>query len=239
MNTMYYHFGVFLLILMMFYLFLLLLHIFYYVPFSTKPEHLFIQTKNRFFHLASLLLERGRNKQEGKERLSMRLPAKYAEEHLMPTVKSMQLWASKVDTSYFNKIEKETLFDFTQACEKFAYLVALLYHRDMMMGENRLIVALRENYTLPYFSDLLKAYARGYNVQEVDAFWKDKKKIVAEVETTLAKSLESIDFEDYTHVEIAQMYENISLRRNVWLYLFKCQKHMETLDFKTLEESRF
>jgi len=239
MNTMYYHFGIFLLILMMFYLFLILLHIFYYIPFSTKPERLFIDTKNRFFRLASTLLERGRKRQEGKDSIAMQIAAKYAELHLMTTVKKMQLWGNKIDTSYFNTIEKSTLSAFTKECEKFAYLVELLYHRDMKMGDNTLIAQLRKNYTLPYFTELVDTYAEGKNVQEVDDFWQDETKIVKQVETSLTQSLESIDFENYTRKEIAQMYENISLRRNVWLYLFKCQKLMKKLDFKTLEESRF
>jgi hypothetical protein len=109
----------------------------------------------------------------------------------------------------------------------------------MKMEENSLIVALRKNYTLPYFSELLKAYAEGKNVQEVDAFWQDEVQIVQKVEESLSESLKHIDFEQYERKEIAQMYENISLRRNVWLSLFECQRHMKQLDFKTLEESRF
>ncbi len=169
----------------------------------------------------------------------MRISAKYAELHLIPTVKSMQLWASKIDTKYFNQIEKEILLTFTKECEKFAYLVELLYHRDMKMADNSLILELRKNYTLPYFSKLLQAYAEGKNVQEVDAFWQDEAQIVKKVEESLSESLEQIDFEQYARQEIAQMYENISLRKNVWLSLFRCQESMKELDFKTLEESRF
>ena len=238
-NTMYYNFNLFLLILMIFYLFLFLLHIFYYVPFSTKPEHLFLRTKNRFFKLSSILLERGRKRQEGKERLGTPVLSRYAAIHLMPTVKSMQLWASQLDTNYFEQIDKEVLLAFTKESEKFAYLVELLYHRDMHMRENRLILQLRKNYTLPYFTELLKAYALGKNVQEVDSFWKDTSTIVKTVEESLRDSLEHIEFEAYSREEIGQMYENISLRRDVWLVLFRCQELMKKLDFKTLEESRF
>ena len=238
-NTMYYNFNIFLLILMLFYLFLFLLHIFYYVPFSTKPEHLFLRTKNRFFKLSSILLDRGRKRQEGKEYLAVPLLSFYAAIHLMPTVKSMQLWASQLDTNYFEQIEKEVLLSFTKESEKLAYLVELLYHRDMHMRENRLILQLRKNYTLPYFTELLKAYALGKNLQEVDSFWKDTSTIVKTVEESLRDSLEHIEFEAYSREEIAQMYENISLRRDVWLVLFRCQELMKKLDFKTLEESRF
>ena len=239
MNTMYYDFSIFLMILLMFYMFLFLLHIFYYIPFSTKPEHLFIKLKNRFFRLSYYLLDQGRKKQDGKETALVKLAGKYSRIQLMPTVKSMQLWASQIDEKYFSNIKKEKLLAFTQSCERFAYLVSLLHQRDRQMQENRLILKLRKEYNLPYFSELLDAYASGKNVDDVDAFWQDEEHIVHRVEESLSATLEKIDFSNYSHEEIGEMYENISLRRNVWLALFRCQNIMKELDFNTLEESRF
>ncbi|HIQ27413.1 MAG TPA: hypothetical protein EYH42_02800 [Sulfurovum sp.] len=237
-NTMYYDFSIFLLILLMFYCFLILLHIFYYIPFSTKPEYLFLELKNRLFRLSYHLLDIGRKAQEGKHNLWGTVLANYSNVHLINTVKNMQLWASKVDEKYFN-MNKEVLTAFGMSCEKFVYLVELLYHRDLEMQNNTLIAKLREEYTLPYFSDLLKQYALGKNVQDVDAFWKDEVYIINTVEKSLAQTLEKIDFSHYSRTEIGEMYENISLRKNVWLALFACQNIMKKIDFKALEESRF
>lgn len=238
-NTMYYDFSIFLLVLLLFYTFLLLLHIFYYVPFSTKPEHLFIQLKNRFFRLSKNILARGRKEQEGKNNYLISLYANYSHTHLMNTVKKMQLWATQLDVKYFNTIDKEALIQFTKECEKFAYLLELLYLRDLDMKKNPLIAKLKDHYTLPYFSDVLGEYALGKNVQEIDAFWKDEKNIVHKVEESLSEILESIDFNAYHRDVIVQLYENISLRRNVWLSLFVVQREMEKLDFKILEENKF
>lgn len=238
-NTMYYDFGIFLLILLMFYLFLILLHIFYYIPFSTKPEHLFIMMKKRFFRFAQKMLERGRKQQEGKVSYLVLLAAKYSEVHLMSTVKKMQLWANGIDVKYFETMDKEKLLAFTKESEKFAYLVELLYHRDLMMKNNPLMQILSKKYTLPYFSDLLGEYAKGKEGKDIDTFWKDKKQTVYTVEETLSKVLSDIDFELYSRNDIAELYESISLRRNVWLSLFSCQKIMEELDFSALRQSRF
>ena len=239
MNTMYYDLSIFLLILLMFYLFLFILHIFYHVPFSTKPEYLFLKTKNRFFRLSSVLLESARKAQEKRRSYALYLKGNYAQNHLLSTVENMQLWAEQIDTKYFEGIEKKKLLSFIKSCEIFAYLLTLLYHHDIKIEDNKLIVQLRKNYTLPSFTVLLNAYAEGKNVQEIDRFWKDEARIIEKVEESLSQSLNHIDFTAYSRQEIAQMYENISLRRNVWLYLFTCQAQMEQLDFKTLEESRF
>lgn len=238
-NTMYYDFGIFLLVLLMFYLFLILLHIFYYIPFSTKPEYLFIVMKNRFFYLTQKMLERGRKEQQGKVSWFVILAAKYSEMHLMSTVQKMQLWANDVNVKYFDTIDKEKLFAFTKESEKFAYLVKLLYHRDLMMKHNPLIRILGKNYTLPYLSDLLGEYAKGKNINEVDNFWKDTQQTVHAVEAYLSGVLEGIDFELYSKKDIAELYENISLRKNVWLSLLNCQKMMKELDFNALKVSRF
>ena len=39
--------------------------------------------------------------------------------------------------------------------------------------------------------------------------------------------------------DIAELYENIALRKNVWLSFFNCQKIMDELDFGVLENNRF
>ena len=238
-NMMYYDFGIFLLVLLMFYLFLILLHIFYYIPFSTKPEHLFIEMKNRFFKLTQTLLEIGRKHQEGKNVWFAGLSVKYSEVHLMNTVKKMQLWANGIDVKYFDTIDKEKLLAFTKESEKFAYLVELLYHKDLLVINNPLILTLRKNHNLPYFSDLLGEYAKGRSVQDIDPFWQDRQQTVKAVEASLSKMMAEIDFEAYNKKDIAQLYENISLRKNVWLSLFDCQELMKELDFNALKQSRF
>jgi uncharacterized membrane protein YgaE (UPF0421/DUF939 family) len=239
MSPMYYNFSLFLSILLMFYLFLMLLHIFYFFPFSTRPEHIFMDMKNRFFKFSQNMLDTGRKYQEGKGSWFVRQKAKYAEDHLMGTVKKMQLWASKIDDSYFDTLNKEKLLAFTKESEKFAYLVELLYHRDLMMQDNALIESLRKNYTLPKFSDLLSEYVKGKEVIDIYAFWKDKDQIVELVEETLAKVLGKIDTDVYSKKDIAELYVNISLRRNVWLSLFDCQELMSEIDFNSLKQSRF
>ena len=234
-NTMHYDFGIFLLLLLMFYLFLILLHIFYYIPFSTKPEHLFLELKNRFLYLTQKMLERGRKQHEGKDSWFVILTAKYSELHLISTVKKMHLWANHIDSKYFDTIDKEKLLAFTKESEKFAYLVELLYHTDLNMKSNPLIELLGKNYTLPHLSDLIEEVL----LDKEENSWKDKNHIIQDVEAYLSKVFLDIDPELYTKKDIAELYENISLRKSVWLSFLSCQEIMQELDFKVLKESRF
>ena len=238
-NDMNYNFSLFLLILLVMYLFLFALQFFYHIPFSTKPEHLFLTMKSRFFRFSHILLERGRTHDKGNSSLLLKIRAKYCDMHLMSTVKKMQLWASNVDFNYFDTIDKAKLMGFTQECEKFVYMLRLLYHQDLAMKGNPLIAKLLERHTLPFLSDLFHEYTLGKEVKDIDPFWKDEKKTVEKVEESLAQLLYDIDFGDYSEEIISEFYENISLRRNVWLAFFSCQKLMEEIDFNALEMSRF
>lgn len=238
-NEMYYDFSFFLRLLLLFYLFLFILQFFYYIPFSTKPEHLFLTMKNRFFRFSHILLERGRKHNEGKSSLLLKIRAKYSDVHLMSTVKKMQLWASQIDVNYFDTIEKNLLMGFIKECEKFTYMLRLLYHQDLAIKGNPLIKQLMATYSLPSLSDLLNEYTLGKEVKDITSFWKDEKKTVEKVEESLAQFLSDIDFEAYSEEIIGEFYENISLRRNVWLSFFSCQKMMAKIDFKILKRSRF
>ena len=223
-NPMYYDFNLFLLTLFVFYLFLFVLLLFYYIPFSTKPEKLFLNIKSRFFKLSIDILKR-----EKKQNI----------EHLMISVKKMQLWASKIDTEYFDTIKQKELILFTKECETFAYLLQILYKKDMQMIDNPLMKEYFKTKNNISLSNLLSQYANGKNSSEIDAIWKDKKYIVNNIENTLKKFLSEIKSGEYSQNEIKDFYENISLRRDVWLSFFTCQQSMEKLDFNVLKRSRF
>jgi hypothetical protein len=238
-NTMYYDFSMFLLVLLMFYLFLTLLHIFYYIPFSTRPEHLFMMFKKRFFRLAQFMAQRAHNLHKRKSSFWITFGAKYSEVQLMNTVKQMQLWGSQIDVDYFNTVDKDIMMHFTKECEKFAYLLELLYHRELKMNTNPLLVQLKTDYTLPSFADVLGGYALGKDVEDIYPLWKDEKKMAKKAEESLDQILSGIDFNAYSKENIGELYENISLRRNVWLALFSCKTSMEQIDFKVLQRNRF
>jgi hypothetical protein len=238
-NTMYYNFNLFLMILFIFYFFLFILLLFYYIPFSTKPEHLFLTMKDRFFKLSQRLLQRSINITSHRGTFMGGLAAKYSEMHLMSTVKKMQLWASQIDTKYFDTIDQKVLLGFSKECETFAYLLQMMYSRDIQMKDNTLIKAFREEYKGENLADLLGEYASGKEVKNVAEVWKDETKLVTVIEDRLKDFLNTVKFSDYAENEILEFYENISLRRNVWISLFSCQNLMKKIDFNALKMSRF
>ena len=238
-NTMNYDFSVFLITLFTFYAFLFSLLFFYYIPFSTKPEHLFLMMKKRFFRLAQMLMQRTSNPEHKKGSFIGAIAAKYSKIHLMGTVKKMQLWASKIDDKYFDTIDKNLLLGFTKECETFVYLLEMTVKQNDKGRENPLIRAFQKKYSESTLADLIGEYAAGKEVKDIEPVWKDKELIITQIEDGLKGFISNIKPGEYSEKEIIEFYENISLRRNVWLSFFNCQNIMEKLDFKVLEKNRF
>jgi hypothetical protein len=195
--------------------------------------------KKRFFKLSEIYLRRNIDLENNTGSIKGAILAKYSEVHLMETVKKMQLWTGQLDEKYFDGIDKKLLQDFTKACETFAYLLEMLYRRDIEVLRNPLFKAFRQKYSGPLLADLLLEYAEKKDVDEVDPLWRDEVQIIDKIEEDLTQFLRDIDYLAYSEKEIIAFYENISLRRNVWRALLHCQTLMVQLDFKLLERSRF
>ncbi len=140
-NQMHYNFSFFLLILLMFYMFLIILQIFYYIPFSHKPQDLFLKLKNRFFILAEIVFNPSNDGS-----LKFKILSWYAKAHLIYTYQSMKLFSSKIDLSYYNTIDKDKLDLFLQECQKLGFfLIVLSKYQD---EEKEDIIEFYENMNL-------------------------------------------------------------------------------------------
>jgi len=238
-NTMNYNFDVFLITLFIFYAFLFILLFFYYFPFSTKPERLFIVMKKRFFELSHDLLLRNKNLDEHNTTILGSIKANYSKYHLMSTVKKMQLWASQIDDKYFDDIDKTKLLQFTKECEAFTYLLEMLYERDVKTYNNPLIHSFKKQYGKNKLTETIKEYSKNKPNAEIIAQWDNREEIEQKIEEGLESFVSSVKNGKYTQEEIIEFYENISLRRNVWISFMNCQDIMKELDFKVLTRSRF
>jgi len=238
-NQMYYAFDGFLLTLFVFYAFLSLLLFFYYLPFSTKPEHLFLVMKKRFFSFAGVLIQYKWDHINGRLTLLQRFRAWYAITHMINTVKNMQLWASQIDEKYFSETEKATLLQFTKECEIFANLLLIMYHDGSKERENPLIKAYLSQAEEAPMSRLMHYYHKGHSAKEAAEKWKDTDSVIHRIEQNLTDFFESQDLPGYSSKDVLGFYENVSMHKNTWRAFFSCQKLMTEIDFNVLKESRF
>jgi len=238
-NEMNYDFNLFLLLLFIFYLFLFILLFFYYIPFSTRSEHQFLNLKNRYFsYVKTILLEQNADI-IGAGTWFGSIKSRYALYHLKSTMKKMQLWASKIDIKYYNSIDQEHFSNFIKECETLAYSLEMIYGTNKQITESSLIKAFKaENIQVP-LEALLDQYTDVTKPKEIDPLWRDEKKIVGIMEKKLQGFLSDKSRGEYSDKEIIEFYESITLSSNVWSSLLNCQNMMKELDFKVLERSRF
>ena len=234
-NQMYYAFDIFLLILTMFYAFLSLLLLFYYLPFSTKPERLFLILQKRFFKQTRQLARYHVTLMKGKVRFWQKMAARYNIRYLMNTVVKMKLWAAQIDTAYFDDIEKEALLSYVRNCERFATLLLIQARTIDVQKENPLLQAYlleRHNAALVEALEHFADDPAANTVSNIDT-------VAERFEKELSDFFEKEKLRHYDSEAAISFYETVSLYRHIWHTFFGLETKMAQLNLTSLKESRF
>ena len=112
-NQMFYHFGIFLNTLLLFYGFMFLLLLFYYLPYSTRPEKMTVRLAERFGRLAERVTGPAGSPWQ-------RFWRDEAAKMLPLTATKLQMWAKQVDVAWHG-LEADAL---NEAARKAAEAVA-------------------------------------------------------------------------------------------------------------------
>ena len=234
-NTMSYNFGIFLTTMLIFYMFLGILMLFYYVPFSTKPEYLFVLMKKRFFSYTTALLTR---LDPSSNWLQKKLRAYYTF-HLVRTAEKLTLWASQVDTGYFKANSKENLMAFAAACSHLANLLVIVAEREEKAVTNPIYSKIdlleKENVAADIASCMIACESR----EKVDTFFVKGEALIEQAEIQIDQIKETLNLDKFTQEEIVDFYINIDLRHSIWIAMQKCHTTMNSVDFDDLQKSRF
>ncbi len=234
-NQMYYAFDIFLLVLTMFYAFLALLLLFYYMPFSTKPERLFLLLNERFIRQSLQLTQYHFALFKGKERFWQTIAARYNKHYLLNTVEKMRLWAGQIDTGYFNDIEKEALLSYVRNCERFATLLLIHTHTIDLHKENPLL----QSYLYEKHSSALVQALEGLLHDTFQKAASDLQRATEMFEKELSSFFEQESLAHYDNEAIISFYETISLYRHIWHTFFALETKIAHLNINSLKESRF
>lgn len=233
-NTMNYNFDVFLITLFLFYMFLSILMIFYYFPFSSKPEKMFLIMKRRFFKYATILLElnwTNKNKTYVEKMLF-----NYYKFHLIITANKLKLWGSKIDISYFNENKIENLLAFAQACESFANRLEILHENSNYHMNNKLILELKSFNKQSKIIETTNSWSmkEDYNnIEDENNLNYDK------IEQRLEEFKNTLKYNTYSVDEVSKFYITLGLYHNIWLSLIQCNKHMQSISWKNLRKEKF
>jgi hypothetical protein len=142
-NTMSYSFDLFLLVLSFFYMYLFILMFFYNIPFSTKAESMYLNLHKDFYKtLISLHNDK-------KTHTLKYYNHKYKQ--IDEILDKMQLWAGMIDTKYFDKVDKKSIF------QMISYMRYLSYISIYNKYQNKNIKTQFQENEIRYINQMLKA----------------------------------------------------------------------------------
>ena len=230
-NEMHYNFDIFLITLLVFYLFLSILMLFYYLPFSTKPEHLFLRMTQRLYrHVTALITQ-----EQSSSWFQKRVDAFHLL-HMERTAKKLTLWASQVDVKLFEPNTKEQLMAFAGASTLLSNRVAYLAQFEANMTTNPLLTHSTESEQV---LSRISGHIATLNAQELLTFFEKSEEIMQRVEMLIENAKHNLDTDTYTYEEITAIYIDIDLRHSVWNTLKKCHNTFYKLDIHALQRNRF
>ena len=211
--------------------------IFYYLPFSTKPEYLFVKMKKRLFRHAVALLK-AKNSKAKRNWVKKKIET-YHKEHLQRTTQKMRLWASKIDTAYFNTTSKEQLMAFSEQCDQYSAKLLLLIEYEQKLEMRPLYTRVKAIGDRKHLAEISAYMIEASTAEELESIFLEEEKVMRRAEEEIEAVKASLNPNDYTMQEVSAFYININLRNSVWIALKKCRDGMLDVDFKSLQMSRF
>ncbi|WP_250655234.1 FUSC family protein [Alkalimarinus coralli] len=243
-NTMTYHFGIMLTIILMYYLIVLMIVVSYYLPFSSKPEHLFYVMKERFFRHASGVLCFSQFTSPVSSVFSLnQLRYRWHAKTMSETVNKLRLWGSKINHQYFDSLSPESINAFADACNLLRNQLNTLDIAGEKLRHNRLIKTAEAAYNKVHSNQtaiaLTEGLAAGKDTAVLNKLFNAYYNENQHTENKLEKFFKSVDLDRYSHTEISGFYILLHLKKNVFEAINQCKTSYEEVNWASLQQKRF
>ncbi|CAG19968.1 FUSC family protein [Photobacterium profundum] len=235
-NTMTYHFGIILTIMLLFYLVVFMIIFSYYFPFSSRPEHLFLVMRERFFrHVTGVL----RSHQIHNPSLLSRLRCRWHVVTMNVTVKKMMMWSSKINHKYFVQTSPEALAKFTGACNLLNNHLNTFVMADQKFQTNMLVNKVRATYADQVLPHMAQSLAGGRKNEALNEIFHSYTINYESTEEKLESFFNGLNLSDYSHTDIAGLYIFLNLKKNVFEAMNQCKVAYEDISWVNLRQKRF
>ncbi|MPY22949.1 FUSC family protein [Shewanella sp. YLB-07] len=235
-NTMHYNFAVLLSVMMMFYLVVLMIILSYYFPFSSRPEHLFLVMRERFFrHAAGVILCHQTLKPNGLQRLK----TDWHQMTMNVTVKKLTLWSAKINNKQFQQTTPQALAAFCAACEMLNNHLNIFVSSQSKFATNELVLQGRHSFKDKVLLPMTKSLAGGYKQEASDKVFLGYELDYEATELQLEDYLNGLDLSLYSATDISGFYIFLNLKKNVFDAISQCQRTYEDISWNNLRQKRF
>ncbi|HHP0464896.1 TPA: FUSC family protein [Vibrio harveyi] len=235
-NNMTYHFGILMTIMTLFYMVVFMIIFAHYFPFSSRPEHLFLTLKERYFrHVGDLFASYHQQSESSFKKLKRSL-------HLVTlnvSSKKLMVWGSKINHKLFDKTPPEAIGAFSKSCNALSNHVNILIAAEQKLLSNRLIKQLRSKHTDSILPLMAGALASHQTTDELNSVFEQYSQDYQSFENKLEEFFSELDLSDYAYSEIAGFYILLNLKRNVFEAINQCKQTYEDIDWVNLRQKRF
>ncbi|MGR5122512.1 FUSC family protein [Vibrio harveyi] len=235
-NNMTYHFGILMTIMTLFYMVVFMIIFAHYFPFSSRPEHLFLTLKERYFrHVGDLFASYHQQSESSFKKLKRSL-------HLVTlnvSSKKLMVWGSKINHKLFDKTPPEAIGAFSKSCNALSNHVNILIAAEQKLLSNRLIKQLRSKHTDSILPLMASALASHQTTDELNSVFEQYSQDYQSFENKLEEFFSELDLSDYAYSEIAGFYILLNLKRNVFEAINQCKQTYEDIDWVNLRQKRF
>ncbi|ENP8341643.1 FUSC family protein [Vibrio harveyi] len=235
-NNMTYHFGILMTIMTLFYMVVFMIIFAHYFPFSSRPEHLFLTLKERYFrHVGDLFASYHQQSESSFKKLKRSL-------HLVTlnvSSKKLMVWGSKINHKLFDKTPPEAIGAFSKSCNALSNHVNILIAAEQKLLSNRLIKQLRSKHTDSILPLMAAALASHQTTDELNSVFEQYSQDYQSFENKLEEFFSELDLSDYAYSEIAGFYILLNLKRNVFEAINQCKQTYEDIDWVNLRQKRF
>ncbi|MGD1465186.1 FUSC family protein [Vibrio harveyi] len=235
-NNMTYHFGILMTIMTLFYMVVFMIIFAHYFPFSSRPEHLFLTLKERYFrHVGDLFASYHQQSESSFKKLKRSL-------HLVTlnvSSKKLMVWGSKINHKLFDKTPPEAIGAFSKSCDALSNHVNILIAAEQKLLSNRLIKQLRGKHTDSILPLMAGALASHQTTDELNSVFEQYSQDYQSFENKLEEFFSELDLSDYAYSEIAGFYILLNLKRNVFEAINQCKQTYEDIDWVNLRQKRF
>ncbi|PSW21558.1 hypothetical protein C9I98_05355 [Photobacterium sanctipauli] len=237
-NTMVYHFGITITIVSLFYLVVIVVVMSYYFPFSSRPEHLLLVFRERFFRHAHGIITL---QQHDKLSFFRKIQLVWRIATMKVAHKKMTIWSTKVDTKYYAPVTVEALASFNQQCDVFQHHLMTLVMAEKKLVVNPLVQKARQKYRdqiIPAIAHSL-AVDSPYSKQDSAASLGDIRQDYNDLEHQLDHYFDSLEGDTYSNSDIAGFYIFLNLKKNIFESLITCKQSHDDISWDTLAGKKF
>ncbi|WP_394126510.1 FUSC family protein [Vibrio hepatarius] len=235
-NTMNYHFGILMGIMTMFYMVVFMIIFAHYFPFSSRPEHLFLTMKERYFrHVGDLFTTYQKQSESSLNSLRRSL-------HIVTlnvTTQKLKVWGSKINHKLFSTTAPESIGAFNKSCEVLSNHINILVAAEKKLLSNPLIKQLRSKHTDSILPQMASALAAHQTSEQLNSVFEQYGQDYQSFESRLEDFFSELELSDYAYSEIASFYILLNLKRNVFEAMQQCKQTYEDIDWVNLRQKRF